>query len=287
MVKLNPQFAKDYNDRTTKAVESVLVEIGQILGSFKGKYALVGGAVPWLLLRDSDMPHIGTVDIDLSLNAEALGDGEYALLVGELMRQGYTQEQGEDRRHFQLVRTVPARDGGGDIDVIVDFLMPRDAKIAKNSPVLIEGFAAQRADGGELAHEFYEMVEVDSEMPGGGKNKVSIAVASIPTFLAMKGYAVAQRKKYKDAYDIYYCARNFPGGLDRLVEATAVMFDNTIAAEGYRLIATKFRFRDDFGPVSVRNFVEGSTILDGRTADQWQTDAYGQVNAWLKRLDLK
>jgi catalase (peroxidase I) len=32
----------------------------------------------------------------------------------------------------------------------------------------------------------------------------------------------------------------------------------------------------------VRNFVEETDLLKGRTADQWQTDAFGQVQAWLK-----
>ena len=41
-----PQSAANYDDRTTAAVKKVLVEIGQILGSFKGKFAIVGGAVP-------------------------------------------------------------------------------------------------------------------------------------------------------------------------------------------------------------------------------------------------
>ena len=45
-----PQSATDYDDRTTAAVKSVLVEIGQILGAFKGRFAVIGGAVPWLLL---------------------------------------------------------------------------------------------------------------------------------------------------------------------------------------------------------------------------------------------
>jgi len=36
---------RDYDERTTAAVKSVLVEMGQILGSFKGKFAVVGGAV--------------------------------------------------------------------------------------------------------------------------------------------------------------------------------------------------------------------------------------------------
>lgn len=36
-------------------MKSVLVEIGQILGTFQGKFAVIGGAVPWLLL-DNDAP---------------------------------------------------------------------------------------------------------------------------------------------------------------------------------------------------------------------------------------
>jgi hypothetical protein len=39
---------------------------------------VVGSAVPWLLLDDEEMPHVGSLDVDLGLDAEALGDGEYA-----------------------------------------------------------------------------------------------------------------------------------------------------------------------------------------------------------------
>src|SRR5476649_1410448 len=136
-----PQSAADYDDRTTHAVKSVLIEIGQILGSFQGKFAVVGGAVPWLLLNSEEMPHVGTLDVDLGLDAEALGDGEYATLVQSLMANGF--RQGSDLRRFQLVRAVPARNGGAAIDVIVDFLMPRDARIVRNVPPLIDEFAVQ------------------------------------------------------------------------------------------------------------------------------------------------
>ncbi|WP_245274144.1 hypothetical protein [Mesorhizobium sp. L103C105A0] len=130
------QSAAEYDDRTTQAVKSVLLEIGQILGSFKGKFAVIGGAVPWLLLENDEMRHVGTLDVDLGLDAEALGDGEYAKLVESLMENGY--KQSEELRAFQLVRNVPAKDGGEAIDVVVDFLRPIDAKIVKNRPPLIE-----------------------------------------------------------------------------------------------------------------------------------------------------
>lgn len=55
MVIREPQSASEYDDRTTIAVKSVLIEIGQVLGSFGGKFAIVGGAVPWLLLREAEM----------------------------------------------------------------------------------------------------------------------------------------------------------------------------------------------------------------------------------------
>ena len=66
----DPQSATDYDDRTTAAVKSVLIEIGQILGSFRGKFAVIGGAVPWLLLDSPEMRHVGTLDVDIGLDAE-------------------------------------------------------------------------------------------------------------------------------------------------------------------------------------------------------------------------
>ena len=263
----------------------MLVEIGQVLGSYKYKFAVIGGAVPWLLLSETDMPHIGTLDVDLSLRADALGDGEYALLVKSLLKRGYRQR--ENLARFQLIRTVPAPDGGADIDVVVDFLMPRDATIAKNAPPLVANFAVQRADGADLALKFYKFVAIEGDMPDGGRNRVQIAVASIPALLAMKGYAIANRYKQKDAYDIYYCIRNFPGGVNALVAATTPLLNIETARAGYLHISKKFRHAGDFGPTSVRKFIDRPDLLGEQTADQWQQDAFGQVDAWLSALGLR
>lgn len=284
MAEIEPQHASEYDTRTNRAVYSALIEIGQILGSYRGKFVVIGGAVPWLLLNAPDMPHIGTIDVDLSLDTEALAEGEYAHLVESLMRQGYHRH--ENRPRFQLVRSIPARDLGNDIDIVVDFLMPRDAEIEVNSPPLVLDFAVQRADGADLALEFNHLLKIDGDMPDGGTNQVQIAVASIPALLAMKGYAISNRNKPKDAYDIYYCIRNFPGGIEALLNETAPLLRIETAKRGYLHISEKFRHLDDYGPTSVRRFVEGAEFLGERTAAQWQRDAYGQVHAWLAALGL-
>ncbi|UVK56938.1 nucleotidyl transferase AbiEii/AbiGii toxin family protein [Mesorhizobium sp. AR02] len=280
-----PQSAADYEDRTTKAVKGVLIEIGQILGTFKGKFAVIGGAVPWLLLNNEDMPHVGTLDVDLSLDAEALGDGEYVNLVDALMAQGYKQREG--LRRFQLIREVPVDDGGQPIGIVVDFLMPRHAEIVKNDPPIISDFAVQRADGADLALRFYQLVAISGNMPEGGTNRVEIAVCSIPALLAMKGYALNGRHKQKDAYDIYYCIRNYPGGIEALSEACRPLLDHKSGAQGYQYIADKFDALDGYGATGVRKFVAETDILDGRSEEQWQQDAFGQVDDWLRALGLR
>ena len=280
-----PQSAASYDDRTTAAVKTVLVEIGQILGSFRGKFTVVGGAVPWLLLGNTDMPHVGTLDVDLSLDAEALGDGEYTTLIEALREHGY--EQREQLQRFQLVRQVPADDGGAPIDIIVDFLMPRDAEIVKNLPPLISDFAVQRADGADLALRFYQMVAITGPMPAGGTNSVEIAVCSIPALLAMKGHAIEGRHKQKDSYDIYYCILNYPDGVEALAEACRPLLEHSSGKQGYRYIANKFDTVDGYGPTCVRQFVEDTQILDERTPEQWQQDAFGQVDTWLRALGLR
>ncbi|AWA42194.1 nucleotidyl transferase AbiEii/AbiGii toxin family protein [Pseudomonas sp. 22105] len=285
LVLQEPQNASEYDDRTTTAVKAVLVEMGQILGSFRGKFTVIGGAVPWLLLANDDMQHVGTLDVDLSLDPQALGDGEYATLIEALMGNGY--EQRGDLRRFQLVRQVPAEDGGAPIDVIVDFLMPRDAEIIKNRPPILSDFAVQRADGADLAIRFYQMVAIEGPMPTGGKNRVEVAVCSIPALLAMKGYALNGRHKQKDAYDIYYCVRNYPGGTESLADECRSVLETGSGEQGFIYISQKFDVIDGYGPTSVRRFVEDSQILEDRTPDQWQQDAFGQVDALLRALRLR
>ncbi len=78
-----------------------------------------------------------------------------------------------------------------------------------------------------------------------------------------------------------------PGGPEALAEACRPLLDHASGATGYRAIDGKFNSVDDFGPTCVRRFVEDTDVLQERTPEQWQQDAFGQVDAWLKALGLR
>ncbi|MEI7899753.1 MAG: nucleotidyl transferase AbiEii/AbiGii toxin family protein [bacterium] len=279
-----PDKATDYHDRGVQAVYSVLIEIGQVLGAWRDKFVIVGGAVPWLLLGHARPQHVGTLDIDIDLDPDALADGEYATLVEALEKKGY-ERNGEDLKPFQLRRWVQP-DKGEPVAVLVDLLMPREARGDRNKHKRIEGLRVQRATGGEIALSEHVTQTLEGRMPDGRLNKVELLVASIPALLVMKGYALVGRDKKKDAYDIYFAIRNSAGGLEALAAECRRLLNNPVARKGYEHIAAKFRHEDDFGPQTVLRFMEDSEALGEMTPAQVQTDAFMQVSALLRGTGL-
>lgn len=275
--------AHDYQDRDVRAVKSVLVELGQVLGTWRDKFVIVGGAVPWLLFGNANPRHIGTLDIDLDLDPEALAEGEYANLVETLVAKGYERDK-PDLKPFQLRRRVNL-DEGEPIDIIIDLLMPRDEKGDKNPTKLIPNLRVQGVEGGDIALLNNILLAIDGIMPDGRQNSVELKIVTIPAFLVMKGHALVGRDKKKDAYDIYFSVRNFSGGPTALAEACMPLLGNDVVRKGYEHIAGKFRHEADFGPVTIRIFLEESSGLGEMTPDQVQTDAFMRVSAWLRLMN--
>lgn len=237
-----PESARDYDERGSAAAYSVLIELGQVLGAYRQKFVIVGGAVPWLLMPNVRPSHIGTLDVDLNLSPDALSEGEYATLIENLEAAGY-------ERRVDDLRVI-------------------------------------EASGGQVALDHCVTHHFEGRMPDGRNNSVDLLVASIPAFLVMKGYALVGRNKKKDAYDIYFSVRNFEGGPVALAGFCKALLTDESAATGYRNIAGKFRHADDFGPQTVKVFLADSDALGDMTAQQIQIDAFMQVRAWLRALNL-
>jgi len=247
-----PRFSGDYTERQTEAARRVLIDVGQVLASFKNSIVLVGGWVPDLLITEPIRHHVGSIDVDIALDAAKLMDGRYAELLS-LLLDTRRYEPGE--KEFQLFTVVDLKDGEGAVRVDVDFLAPQemDLRVPRASRRL-KNFRVLQADG--CAEAFHEprVVTIDGQMVSGARNRVELRVASLPDFLLMKCFALNGRDKPKDAYDICYCLENAPGGAEIIAKAWNERSGEENVVKAIEILRQKFTSVDAYGPMQVVEF---------------------------------
>lgn len=276
---LDPRQRDDYGQRQTEAARRVLVDIGQVLASFADCLAVVGGWVPDLLLPDADEPHIGSIDVDLALDAEKLRDGRYAELL-QLLLDTRRYRQGE--KPFQLVVEVDLADGLPSVQVDVEFLAPKQIQLTKNRPKLIKGFRVLQTEGCDVAFE----APVDHELSGqnvrGADNTVHLRVASMADFLVMKALAIGGRDKPKDSYDFCYCLGNSEEGPAQLAAIWKQRTPARLLEKSLHILREKFATVNAFGPQQVVEF--HNSIQPDERAIQARR-AFELVQAFLRQFD--
>jgi hypothetical protein len=272
----------DYNEPEVQACFSVLLEIMTVLGEFRDNVVIVGGNVPSLLFPLAEEKHSGTLDIDLALDSNRMLNDTYKTIAKTLSTRGYYRRETE--QPFVFHRDVEGQDGR-IITVEIDLLAPEYGGTGKSRRhQKIQDTVARKNRGCDLVFESAVIVNLTGTLPNGAKNEVAVRVASIGSFLVMKGMALWERMKEKDAYDIYYCCRNYPGGLEVLVSDIRPLMSNELAREGLEKIKTKFALVDGMGPTAVADFLE---IVDPEEKDMVKREAFELVNAIMNKLGIK
>jgi hypothetical protein len=241
---------RDYSSELVQAAHSVLLELVRLLGEYRDDLVVVGGWVPQLILPAEPLKHVGSIDVNLAFNHRRLQDAGYATIQKLLLARGYEQDR---RQPFIFHRTV--RVGGNPIKVQVDFLAGEYEGTGKGhrTQIVQEG-RARKARGCDLAFDLFVETEIRGELPGGGLDQAIVRVSSVTAFLVMKGMALHDRLKEKDAWDIYFTLTNFPGGLDSLVAEIQPHIDHSLVQEGLRKIADKFATVTHIGSKFVADF---------------------------------
>ncbi|MGH9257049.1 MAG: nucleotidyl transferase AbiEii/AbiGii toxin family protein [Vicinamibacterales bacterium] len=238
----------------------MLVDVGQVLASFGDAIVVVGGWVPDLLLPAAALEHIGSIDVDLALDAEKLGDGRYADLLKLLLDTGRYEKGDKD---FQLVTTVDLGDGEAPVRVEVEFLAPADVKLKKNHPKLVEGFRVLQFPACAAAFGHPEDIELKGAMISGALNTVRLRVASLPDFIIMKAHAVGGREKPKDVYDICYCLDEYPDGIAIVAADWRLRRDDPLVAAAVEILRAKFQTVDHHGPQQLAIFHQSGSPNEG------------------------
>ena len=126
-------------------------------------------------------------------------------------------------------------------------------------------------------------ISVKGKLPDGALDEVRVQIASVVPFIAMKGIAMEDRRKAKDAYDVYFVLHNYPGGVDEVVKSFRPHFKLGLVQEGLKKLAGKFASLDHVGPRDAAEFEE---VLDRDERAIRQRDAFEKVNHLLRQLGM-
>jgi predicted nucleotidyltransferase len=266
----------DYTAAAVDAAKSVLIELTHILGGYRENIVLVGGWIPDLLIPQSQERHVGSIDVDLALNHKELTEVGYRNIGEILRRHGYVEDTQQPFIFRKKVR---------DQMVQVDFLAGEyggTSKSRRTQKAL--DIQPRKARGCDLAFQVApETVTLRGQLPDGAADEVRVRIASVVPFLVMKGMALEDRRKAKDAYDIYFILQNYPGGVDAIVQAFQPHLKLGLVKEGLQKIAGKFATVDHVGSRDAADFDDA---VDEEERAIRRRDAFEKVNYLLQQLGI-
>lgn len=256
------ETGKDYTAEAVEAARSVILELTHLLGAYRDRIVLIGGWVPPLLFPHVASHHVGSVDMDLALDHRKLADAGYRTIRRSLLARGYV----EGSQPFIFLRRVVI--GGRTVTVEVDLLAGEYGGTGRGHRTQrVQDVRPRKARGCDLAFENPVEIHLEGTLPGGGKDSGTVRVASIVPFLVMKGIALADRMKAKDAWDIDFCLTHYPGGLGALALEFRPHLKQGIVLEALRSIGEKFASPDHYGPRACAEF-ENLTDREDRAIRQ-------------------
>lgn len=259
------------------ACRSVLIEVLTVLGKDLDKVAVVGGWVPELVFPNKG--HVGSIDVDLALDPRTLQPLAYESIRKKLADSGYQQSQDMPNRFFRSV-------AGTSLQVKVDLITGEFPDVSgEGTHISIQEIPVWKARGVDLAFTFQQEIVVEGTLPDGAHNRVTARLPTIPAFLCIKAITLSERKKEKDAYDIYFCIDNFPGGHHALAAEFQGKVDNPLVGEGIAILREKFARLDSIGPMWAAQVAEGASSGTGVSFELEQRRAYELVNALLTEID--
>lgn len=270
-----PVTRSDYSSRATRAARKVMLELARILDEYQENVVIVGGWVPELLVPEQG--HVGSTDVDLALDHEALSDPGYTTILEHLEARGYEQS-GEQPFIFEREVEVD----GEPVPVEVDLMSGEYGGTGQSHRTQeVQDVRARKARGCDLAFQLNEEVELEDELPGGGIDRAAVRVASLPAFFVMKAMALEGRVKEKDAWDLWFCLRYYPGAPESIAEMMSAHAEHGLVQEALSHLSDKFASPGHVGPTHVADF---DRIDDEEARARRKRDAYERVQFVLEEV---
>jgi hypothetical protein len=256
-VEKHPVVASDYAPGVSALVRKTCLEVATRLGDFQDQLCVVGGLVPSLIiplsdLRESEEAHVGTIDLDLGFSVAVLNDQMYEEIAKRLTEAGFMPDQNSEGN-------TTAQRWKSAQGVTVDFLIPPSGPDDRGGKLrnLDENFAAFIMPGLDLAFMDSELVEIEDELPTGGKATRSIRVCGPSSFMVLKALAFGNRGTSKDAYDMFYVLRHHRLGANEIGVRIKGFGEHEQIGKAVEVLKRDFVGADLVGPVRVAEFLGG------------------------------
>jgi hypothetical protein len=276
-----------YTPEAISACEKALRTILSGIGPWGPRIVLMGGLAPRYLIQDLQEgiePHLGTTDLDVVVGVVLSTDdiSPYRTLAKNLKESGFHPLEAS----FRWAREI---DG---IQVVIEFFCPpEDGKPGslKRNPAegIGSAISAIRLRGAELAGEDILDVTLEGEtLDYGGIRQVVVKVANILPFLTLKAFAIDDRTKEKDAYDIVWTLSAYKGGPAEAATAAlqSPVYGHSDVNAAIELLRVHFSDIEAAGPLLYARFFLGTNADDDQRI-RLRRYASGAVKEFLDAWD--
>lgn len=283
---------RDYTPEAVAACERALRTLITKIGPWGAQLVLIGGMAPKYLvgtLPAALSPHVGTTDLDVVVGVAMESDDEaaYRSLQKNLTESGFRPSRDPDTGQeitFRWERRVD------DVTVNLEFFCPvgdgTPGRLKRNPG---DGIGSQisaiRTRGAELAAADCITVHLSGETldAGGIRENVPVRVANLLPMLVLKSFALHERDKDKDAYDIVWTLSSYREGPASAAGAArrSPVVDRSEVAEAIDLLRSNFRTYQHTGPSRYARFELGDT-QDVDERDRLRRYAHGTVVTFLE-----
>jgi len=235
------------------------------VGPWGQRLVLIGGMTPRYLVGPLLLDikeHVGTTDLDIVVGVTISSEEEeaYRTLQQNLKDAQFAPAINPDTGQEQTFRWTRQVDGVG---VHLEFFCPvgsgQPGKLLRNPGSNVGSkISAIRTRGAELAAMDNVVVSLGGELldHGGTQEAVNAHVANLLPFLVLKAFAIDERDKTKDSYDVVWTLSAYKDGPRPMVQEIArspVLGHPDVAAAMERL-RTHFQPPDHRGPSQYANF---------------------------------
>ncbi len=269
----------EYLPREIEACVIVMRELFTYLKPYRNQIVLIGGWVPYFLLEKYSSPyseydrHVGSLDIDLALNAFSIPESAYKTILEILKEREFYHRKDNFGKEIpaSFLKKVIFEDGE-EIEVQIDFLAPEYGGSPKRRRhQVIQDMLARKGRGTDIVFDQTEIIHLSGPISSGANVELDIKAANVTACFVMKGIALGERTSEKDAYDLYMLARYYKEGPESVLAELRKFGNHGLMKEALRNIEDQFKDVKSIGPVSVARFMG---IIDKDEYDRITRDAY-------------